>query len=313
MESKKEPVSVIIPVLNRAELIVRCLDSVKAQSYRPIEIVVADNGSTDGTRKAVADWARENCDDALTLKLVSESRRGADYARNLGFEESSSQIIQFFDSDDILSPGIISAYMEIYGESPETDLVYWKQEIQYADGPIRRLRFSEDNQWRYHIYHGLLCTTAYSLKRELVRKAGLWNEGLLQWDDWEFGVRILLCSPVIKALPLTGVLKYHQDDSITGTGFSDKVGKWELAIDAVEKDIIDSDHPESDRLRDMVNYRRAILAAHYSRENHPEFAGPLLDKALSHPSLTAPRRLLLKLLYHYTALGGRGASIFWRR
>lgn len=313
MESKKEQVSVIIPVLNRAELIVRCLGSVKAQSYRPIEIVVADNGSTDGTRKAVENWARENCDDALTLKLVSESRRGAGIARNHGFRESTSQIVLFLDSDDILLPGIVAEYMKVFKEYPETDLVYCKQEIHYESGCLRKMRFSVNNQWRFHIYHSLLNTTSYSLRRGLAQKAGLWNEGLLQWDDWEFGVRILLCKPNIRALNETGVTIYHQDDSITGTGFSDKAGKWETAIDASEKDIIDSNHPECDRLRDMVNYRRAILAAHYRRENHPEFAVPLLDKALAHPSLSVPRRMLLKLLYHYTALGGRGASIFWRR
>lgn len=313
MESKKEPVSVIIPVLNRAELIVRCLDSVKAQSYRPIEIVVADNGSTDGTQKAVEDWARENCDDALTLKLVSEPRRGADYARNHGFWESVSPIVQFFDSDDELAPEIIAEYMKVYKTDPDTELVYWKQQVCYTDGAIKKLRISSKNQWRFHIYHSILNTTGYSLRRELAQKAGLWNENLLQWDDWEFGVRILLCNPKARALLITGVTIYHQDDSITGTGFADKAGKWELAIDAVEKDIINSGHPESDRLKDMVNYRRAILAAHYSRENHPELARPLLDKALAHPLLSVPRRMLLKLLYHYTALGGRGASIFWRR
>lgn len=313
MESKKEQVSVIIPVLNRAELIVRCLGSVKAQSYRPIEIVVADNGSSDGTQDAVAGWAKNNCEKELTLKLVSEHRKGADFARNHGFRESVSPIVQFFDSDDELAPEIIAEYMKVYNTEPDIELVYWKQEVRYADGAIKKLRISSKNQWHFHIYHSVLSTTGYSLRRELAQKAGLWNENLLQWDDWEFGVRILLCNPKTRTLPMIGALKYHQDDSITGTGFSEKAGKWEMAIDASEKDIIESGYRECNRLRDMVNYRRAILAAHYRRESHPELAGPLLDKALAHPSLSAPRRLWLRLLYHYTALGGRGASIFWRR
>lgn len=79
-----------------------------------------------------------------------------------------------------------------------------------------------------------------------------------------------------------------------------------------EENVVKAVRNDSGWLADMINYRRAILAAHYKREGHQELAEPLLAKALSHPSLSFSQRHLLKLLYRYTSIGGRGAYILWK-
>ena len=61
--------TVVVPVYNRAHLIRRCLDSIYAQTYRPLCVIVVDNASTDSTALAVEDWARDHMDGGFSLHI----------------------------------------------------------------------------------------------------------------------------------------------------------------------------------------------------------------------------------------------------
>jgi len=94
-------VSLIIPTRNRAPQLVRCLDSIKA-AYDPsvdLELVVADNGSTDDT-KAVVD--RFTSDAGFEVRYVYAEKPGGSYARNRGIEASSAEMLIFTDDDCLL-------------------------------------------------------------------------------------------------------------------------------------------------------------------------------------------------------------------
>ena len=80
----KPLVSVIIPVLNRATLVGKTLESVVKQTYRPLEVIVVDNGSTDNTLETIEKWASSLKDDPSFKIIVSqEPHRGASHARNM--------------------------------------------------------------------------------------------------------------------------------------------------------------------------------------------------------------------------------------
>ena len=96
-----QSVGVVIPMYNRRDLICRCLDSVKAQTWRRLEVVVVDNNSTDDSVAVVRDWCERHQVTADTpdfrFKLLSESKPGAAAARNKGLEAITSEHILFFD------------------------------------------------------------------------------------------------------------------------------------------------------------------------------------------------------------------------
>lgn len=91
-----EMVSIVIPVYNRKEEIVRCLRSIKEQDYRPIEVIVVDDGSSDGTEAVISAMG----DDIRLLR--SETRCGPAHARNLGIREVKGAYVLFLDSDTAL-------------------------------------------------------------------------------------------------------------------------------------------------------------------------------------------------------------------
>ncbi len=309
---KREEMSIVIPVRNREGLIGRCLDSVKAQAWRPIRIIVVDNGSSDDTREVVKEWFSANEEAELKLTLVEEPAPGAAVARNRGLKEVDTEFMLFFDSDDVMLPGLIEKVMAAFMEDGQPDIVHWRTETILGAGRKKISKFTLTDEWRCHIYHAMLATLCYAVRTDFFKKTGGWNESLTGWDDWELGIRLLLNNPKLKGINEVLARIYPQTESITGSDFNSKVGIWERAIDTAEGDVEQSGRSDSEWLIDMINYRRVILAAHYKREGRGDLAKPLLCKALVLRTVSSHRRWLLRLIYYYTALGGRGAYLLWR-
>jgi len=304
-------ITVVIPVRDRERLIVRCLDSVKAQTWRPFKVVVVDNGSTDRTRDVVEEWIRLNHTPDLQVSLIDEPSPGAACARNRGLRDVDTEYVLFFDSDDVMNPELIEKAVRGFQYDTKVDVVHWRSRLIHSDGRVENRKFNVSDHWRYHIYHAMFSTQCFAVRTEFFRKVGAWDDSLTGWDDWEVGIRLLLGNPGMIAVDKVLADIYPQKESITGENFHSKAGEWERAIDLAEQDVAESGRSDAGWLIDMINYRRAILAAHYKREKRPDLATPLLEKALNYKNLTKRKRWLLKMLYKYTALGGRGAYMLW--
>ena len=94
-------VSVILPVYNREALVGRAIESVLAQTYRPLELIVVDDGSTDGTR-AVLDAFEER------ITLLAQPHSGPYVARNFALRHARGELVAFIDSDDVWLPERLS-------------------------------------------------------------------------------------------------------------------------------------------------------------------------------------------------------------
>lgn len=95
-------VSVIIPLYNKAPYVGRALDSVAAQTFRDFELIVVDDGSTDGSGQLVADYA-----DAR-VRLIRQPNAGPGAARNRGIAEAGGELLAFLDADDEWTPEFLS-------------------------------------------------------------------------------------------------------------------------------------------------------------------------------------------------------------
>ena len=310
MMENRPTVSVIIPVFNREKLVRRTLDSIVAQEYRPLEIIVVDNNSSDGSLNVINDWMGEKNredDKQLSLKLFEEKKKGASAARNTGFRNSRGEYVIFFDSDDTMRQGLIEAAVKEMQSDSCPDMVCWKSELHLLDGSTKVPPFMWHKPMEGHLIHALLRTQGFMSKRDLIEKTGGWNEKITAWVDWEFGLRLLLVNPKLTGLDSVFVDIYSQKDSITGETFSEKEGVWENAIETVRKKVKQSEYPSKEKILDILTYREIILAAHYSMEGNKKGAKELKDKSLKGVGLK--KGFIMRFAYHYTRHGGRGA---WR-
>ena len=305
---KMEPkVSVIVPVLNRENLIERCLDSIVNQTVKPFEIIVVDNGSTDSTVNVIERWIESNQEKDISLKLLHQSVKGACMARQKGLEMATGDYVSFFDSDDEMHLDLIEKTINGIINYPDSDIICWKCRINHLDGLKRIPNFMPLKPFEGHLVHAFLMTSNWLAKRSYVLKNGGWSKRIFVWDDFELGLRLLLPNPVIT--PINEVLAeiYSQEDSITGTDFSSKEGQWETTINELERVAQASNHVSKDKIIKILNYRRAILAAHYYKEGNIKGAEKLMKEALSKASFK--NKFFLKFSYYYTRHGLRGA---WR-
>jgi Glycosyltransferases involved in cell wall biogenesis len=308
----REEVTVVIPVFNREDIVVETLESVKAQTYRPLRLILVDNNSTDGTLSAVEAWKAANEDEGFRVKVVVETKPGAAAARNRGLEETRTDKLMFFDSDDLMKPGMIELGMEEYRKNPDLMLAYWRHEREDIDGKRGKSHFTTGDKLECHLVHSMLNTASYLAKREYVSKAGGWNEDLRVWDDYELGARLLLMTPESKGIDRCLYVVKSRAESITGTEFSSRAGEWEDVLDKIMSGIKASSHPDRERYMRIVDYRRIILAAHYAKEGSLELARNLKRDTLRRCRMSALQKLLLRFVYAYTRRGGRGAWMFSR-
>lgn len=195
-------VSVIIPAYNRSRLLPETLGSLLDQTYRPLEIVVVDDGSTDDTSEVVDRWISEyGSADGLSVSYLRQPNRGAPAARNRGLIESRGEFIQFLDSDDLLSKRKIELGVEALQADPRVELAYGPTELlgEFNSAAYPGLTTNDPQQLLEAACRRSVWTIMGPIyRRELCVKSGPWLEELSCWQDREYALRILARSPVVR-------------------------------------------------------------------------------------------------------------------
>lgn len=101
----KQTISVIIPIYNRENVIEECVRSVTAQSHRALQIILIDDGSTDGTREICRRLAQSDS----RIRLLESGHAGVSGARNAGLDAATGDYVFFVDSDDVIHPRLLEA------------------------------------------------------------------------------------------------------------------------------------------------------------------------------------------------------------
>ena len=102
-------VSIIIPVYNAEKTLERCLESVVSQSYRNIEIIIVNDGSTDGSQKICTNY----CQRYSNIQLINQNNFGPATARNIGIDTATGKYISFVDADDYIESNMIEAMLRV--------------------------------------------------------------------------------------------------------------------------------------------------------------------------------------------------------
>lgn len=194
-------VSVIIPCFNSILFLPETIQSVLNQTYSTIEIIVIDDGSSDGSLEYLQAL------DIPNLIVKPNIGKGACAARNYGFELSTGDYIQYLDADDILHPSKIKNQLQLFEQFGDEILSsgVWgrfhnsvsdvKWEHQYINKDYEKPIYWLVDSWNGN---GMGQTSIWLTHRSLIEKAGKWNESLLLNQDGEFFSRVLLNAKAIK-------------------------------------------------------------------------------------------------------------------
>lgn len=122
MEENSLLISVIIPMYNSAETIIKALDSVKAQTFKCYyDVIVVNDGSMDKSQELVENYKFD--DDRLNLTLINQKNGGVSKARNAGLKNAKGDLIAFLDSDDQWFPDKLEKQTKLLELNPQIDLL----------------------------------------------------------------------------------------------------------------------------------------------------------------------------------------------
>ena len=280
-------VTIIIPVYNRAAVVPTTLQTVLAQTHRPLQVVLVDNDSSDNSLQVLERFKQEHDSEDFKVVVTRESHHTAGAARNRGFEQATGEWVLFFDSDDLMESGLVASYVDTINKYQERDvtldLISARSTLIFPDGSQREAPYHKSDLFANHILHGQLSTQRYAVRREFFAQTDGWNINLPGWNDWELGMRLLLASPRVAYMSSKPqvIINHNGADSITGTEFHSRRGQWDHVIDVIKVEVQSSRLKQEHKTRflRLLEYRRLVLAAQSEREGHPESAKPLCQQA----------------------------------
>ncbi len=179
------PVTVLITTYNRKEIVRGAVEAALAQTMRDIDLLVVDDGSTDGT---AADLTRRFGHDPR-LRIVTRPNGGAPAARNTGLDHARGAHVALLDSDDLWEPGYLESQLAVFAADPSVDLVINDGICEEPDGSVRRL--SEYPHWALPDSIEALCRGTWILpsltvvRTAAARKVGF-DVSLKCGDDTDF-------------------------------------------------------------------------------------------------------------------------------
>ena len=192
----KYKISVVIPTLNRINTLQRALDSVINQTYKPAEIIVVDNGSSDGTLKFLREQYPK-------ITILTENKIGVSSARNKGIKNSINQWIALLDSDDAWHPRKLEIQTSMLDSALKEYNLIHTDEVWFRNN-------KHINQMKKHKKQGgyiferclsLCCISPSSVlfKKNILDKVGLFDESLPVCEDYDMWLKICSSEEVLFA------------------------------------------------------------------------------------------------------------------
>ena len=192
----KYKISVVIPTLNRINTLQRALDSVINQTYKPAEIIVVDNGSSDGTLKFLREQYPK-------ITILTENKIGVSSARNKGIKKSINQWIALLDSDDAWHPRKLEVQTSMLDSALKEYSLIHTDEVWFRNN-------KHINQMKKHKKQGgyiferclsLCCISPSSVlfKKNILDKVGLFDESLPVCEDYDMWLKICSSEEVLFA------------------------------------------------------------------------------------------------------------------
>src|SRR5581483_3242492 len=185
-------ISCIVPTFNSERYLAETLDSILSQAYRPLDIIVADDGSTDGTIDVAARYGNP-------VRFINQETAGPAATRNLGLRVSSGEYIAFLDADDLWHPEKLTLQMGRFNGRSELDIcithiqMFWTKDLSNEEAYY-------ENHPRARPLPGYATTTLLA-RRDIFSRVGQFNTELWFGDATDWFIRAIEHGAVIELLP----------------------------------------------------------------------------------------------------------------
>lgn len=229
MSNNKKPlVSIILPSYNHAKYIKESIDSALNQTYKNIELIIVDDGSTDNSKEIILSYKDERIKSYFFNK-----NKGAVYATNFCIKHSLGEYISVLNSDDIYYPNKIKKQLNFFLKNKETSAVFsFAQAIDENSNklskntalePHETIKSNRTDFLKHFLHSGnILIHPTALIKKEVYKKIGFYDNRLHQIPDFEYWVRMCSLGYNIKVIP-EKLIQYRFRDNELNTSNGNRV------------------------------------------------------------------------------------------
>ena len=236
MEEEKIKTSVIIPVYNTKEYLEQCVESVLAQTQKEIEIILVDDGSTDGSNRIIQKYEKKY----PFVKAIYQENQKLGAARNAGVKAASGKYVYFLDSDDYIREDLIEesfflaekehldfvmfdAQTFIEGTDVEFRTDSTKESFDRSHIGISEKVYSGVEFWNRYFYQGGVFSCAYLvyINTEFIRENSLYFEAGIYYEDMDWIVRMHSRAEKILYISKQFYYRRFRADSIMTSKYND--------------------------------------------------------------------------------------------
>jgi glycosyltransferase involved in cell wall biosynthesis len=201
-------VSVVIPTYNRTHQTFAAVESVLAQTYRHLEVIVVDDGSNDGSREVVKQFADKKVSQGYRVIFLSQPNRGAGNARNTGIAKARGEYVAFLDSDDVWFPSKLEIQLRVLDQLENCGACFTDVRLTNDAGMdvssflVHARHYSESIGIDYDATKSLarsfcgLCLSAMLVKTEMIRQIGGFDANILFAEDRDLLFRLSLVTSI---------------------------------------------------------------------------------------------------------------------
>jgi glycosyltransferase involved in cell wall biosynthesis len=273
-------VSTIIPVHNRAALLREAVSSVIGQSYRPIEVIIVDDGSTDDT-PAAADALASGF--PAQIRTLHQRNTGAGFAREAGRQSARGEFIQYLDSDDLLLPDKFALQVAGLRANPSCGVAYGYTRYRHAGGRLEEQPWKGSGRRVEAMFPSFLQSRWWDTPTPLYRAsvcdaAGPWTDLRIE-EDWEYdcriaalGTRLSFCEAYVAEVRDHDEGRLSRDDARNPDRLAHRARAHQLIFGHATRAGISAEVPEMQHFaRELFLLARQCGAAGLARESRDLF------------------------------------------
>ena len=213
-------ISIIVPVYNVEEYLEECLESIRKQTYQDIEVILVNDGSTDGSQ-AICEYF---CQTDKRFRLINQKNQGQSVARNRGVKESLGEYIMFVDSDDVVSLGLLEQLMKYMSDGIDIVECNITEDIHCLNSEGKEIGVKEldSNEALYQCFnHGVSWSPVAKLyRREIVEKVPFLEN--LIYEDFYTGIVSLKYIHKMRKINYIGYYYRYHTSSTMNQKYSEK-------------------------------------------------------------------------------------------
>lgn len=279
--------TVVIPTYNRADFILKSIDSVLKQNFQDFEIIVVDDGSTDNTEEVVRSV---NSDKVTYHKKKNEERA---VARNTGTQLGKGKYVNFFDSDDLLYPNHLEEASKVIQKYNNPEFFHLGYDVKYPDGTLLYKTDNLEGDLNDKLIKGnfLSCNGVFVRRDIALQYPFNPDRDLSATEDFELWLRLAARFPLRYSNTVTSTVINHDARSVLVINRDKLIKRQELFIKYLWEDKVAAEKYKN--FKDLVLaevYTYIALHLALTKKHRGDVANYLIKSVLTRPATLGTRR-----------------------